>query len=111
MQELIDKYVMKRLRCEGDTIYPHTNNLAVAEDAIQEIFEVPDFKIQMWLVNNVGSSYKISWPDGSLYHLKDGRLHKEDGPAVTRKESEVERYFLDGEQLTKEEFEDARTNR
>lgn len=43
-----------------------------------------------------------TYADGTIHYVVHGKYHREDGPAVIR--SYEKRYFIHGEELTKEEF-------
>jgi hypothetical protein len=46
---------------------------------------------------------KITYPDGSQEWYKDGKVHREDGPAVIETDG-YQYWYLNGREYTKEEF-------
>lgn len=53
----------------------------------------------------------IEWPGGAYEWWRDGVPHREDGPAVADPEGGLKIWFLDGVELTEEEFNARRENR
>ncbi len=46
---------------------------------------------------------KITYPDGCQEWYKDGKVHREDGPAVIETDG-YQYWYLNGREYTKEEF-------
>ena len=52
----------------------------------------------------------IEWANGTLEYWCNDKLHRDDGPAIERADGSVV-YWLDGEKVTREEFEKRRKNK
>ena len=102
MKRLIDKYIRKRIRIEGNRMYM-TKAYMNLEREIKDVFCVPKFNIREWFVKNLGDVYSIVYGNGTEYWYKGGQLHREEGPAVIYT-SGVENYFLNGWGYTKKQW-------
>lgn len=54
-------------------------------------------------MENINPVKRFKSPDGTIRHVKDGKLHNAEGPALIHPDGKEE-YYLNGIFLTKEDF-------
>ena len=92
MEELIEKFIMKRIQISGRVIRFHYKKLDMLRVAVQEVFGLPEksFNVHHWLRDKIGPEYITIYPSGSIYHnaiVGDKRISIEIG------EDEYETYL------------------
>ena len=73
---------------------------------IEYTVEVRDDGRKEWFLN--GKIHRedgpaVEWPNGNKYWYINGQLHREDGPAIVRTDGSKE-WYLNGERVTEKEF-------
>ena len=80
MKDYIFKYLDKRHTIEGNVVY-FKDDYPV--DRIRHLFDVySNAIIHEWVQSHTGKVYIFNFPDGSKTWWKDGKFHREDGPAI-----------------------------
>ena len=69
MEEIIDKYIRKLLKVEGEHIQMLYGDWYALNYDIREIFGVEDFKLLEWMDEHFPEYHHVTWPNGNEYYF------------------------------------------
>ena len=61
--------------------------------------------VDLFLLSNTNYTGLLTKSTGVIYHIKEGKIHNEDGPAITNGSYKLELYYINGKRMEKTQWE------